>query len=95
MWLLPNHFCKFLDKEAKKCTIFERRFELNPECGSMEVMQEYGGMPPECNYHDHMEFRYKTKVASPKNEKRLWKKVKKIWAKIGTPFSYDKEDSHA
>lgn len=95
MWLLPNYHCRFLSKETKQCTIYENRFEYNPECGSMEIMQQNGGMPPECNYHKELKFKYKTKVASRKNEKRLWKKVKRIWREIGEPFSYDKEKSHA
>jgi uncharacterized cysteine cluster protein YcgN (CxxCxxCC family) len=92
MWLLPNHYCKFLDPESKECTIYETRFTDNPECGSMQIMVDHGGMPPECNYHKELKFKYKTKIASPKNEKRLWKKVKKLWKEIGTPFSYGGHD---
>jgi uncharacterized cysteine cluster protein YcgN (CxxCxxCC family) len=88
MWILPNHQCKFIDKETKECSIYENRFKINPECGTMELMAISGGMPPKCNYHATMKFKYKTKVASPQNEKRLWKKILKIWKERGAPFSY-------
>lgn len=89
MWLLPNYTCKYLDHNTNLCTIFSNRFKVNPECGSMEVMQDWGGMPDKCNYHVEMKFKYRAKIASPKNEKRLFKKMKKLWSKIGFPISFD------
>ncbi len=92
MWILPNYYCKFLDPVKKECTIYNTRFIDNPECGSMEVMVESGGMPPECNYHAELKFKHAAKIASPKNEKRLWKKIRKIWKERGVPYSYGGEN---
>lgn len=94
MWILPNYHCQFLNFETKGCTIYFNRLNINPECGDLQVIEESGGMPPMCNYHAEMTFKYKTKIASPKTEKRLWKKIKKLWKENGEPFSYDKERSH-
>ena len=42
--------CEFLDLATKACTIYERRFELNPECLSIERGIRMGVFPADCPY---------------------------------------------
>lgn len=91
LWILPSYRCRFLDKKTNLCTIYEKRHIINPECASMSLLRTHGAVPPKCNYLATMSFRYKGRVASVKNEKRLFKKLLKMWKKDGTPFSYSEE----
>ena len=77
LYILPDHHCKYLGPD-KKCMIYPVRHEVNPECATMEEFAKYGGPPKHCNYKDDYDFKYrKIKVASKKEGKRLYKKIKK------------------
>ena len=77
LYILPSLPCQYLGKDMR-CTVFERRHEVNPECATMEEVAKLGGVPSKCNYRFDYDFRYKdVRIASPKTEKRLLKKLRK------------------
>ena len=47
---LPNHPCKFFDLKSKRCTIYENRHEINPNCLTLEEMYYLGSLPKKCPY---------------------------------------------
>ena len=77
MYILPNHSCKYLDKD-NTCSVYENRHDVNPECGTMEMIAANGGVPPQCNFKkEGWQFKYeKVLIARPKLERRLFKLVK-------------------
>lgn len=44
--------CQYLDCETMRCTIYERRAELNPLCVQLtpELVPELHWLPPDCGY---------------------------------------------
>ena len=42
--------CPHLDRDTRLCTIYERRFELNPFCASAADAVESGIFPADCPY---------------------------------------------
>jgi uncharacterized cysteine cluster protein YcgN (CxxCxxCC family) len=44
--------CRFLDAETGLCTVYERRFELNPDCRKVTILHAKFDrlMPPTCAY---------------------------------------------
>ena len=42
--------CRHLDPETHLCTVYERRFEVNPECLSVARGIEMRAFPEECPY---------------------------------------------
>lgn len=44
------HFCKHLDPATRLCTIYERRFEINPDCMTVEEGIRCGVFPADCPY---------------------------------------------
>ncbi len=45
----PFH-CQYLDLETRLCTVYERRFEVNPYCLPVERAMERGIFPADCPY---------------------------------------------
>lgn len=54
--IIDNHVfttrkpCSYLDVETNLCTIYERRFEVNPRCLSVPQGIELGVFPADCPY---------------------------------------------
>lgn len=46
--------CKFLDIITRRCKIFEKRFEINPNCIKLtpELVKSLRWLPPDCGYRD-------------------------------------------
>jgi hypothetical protein len=44
--------CRFLDTYTGECTVYDRRFELNPECRKVTILHAKFDrlMPPTCGY---------------------------------------------
>jgi len=42
--------CAFLDTRTNLCTVYDRRFEANPRCLSVEEGIRYGVFPADCPY---------------------------------------------
>jgi len=42
--------CPYLDVETKLCTVYERRFEVNPRCLDVESGVKWGVFPADCPY---------------------------------------------
>ena len=42
--------CDYLDEAARLCTIYDRRFERNPQCLPVEMGIRLGVFPPDCPY---------------------------------------------
>jgi len=44
--------CKYLDLETRRCKIFERRFEINPDCIQLtpELVATLRWLPKDCAY---------------------------------------------
>lgn len=44
--------CRFLDIISRECKIFERRFEINPNCIKLtpELVRTLRWLPPDCGY---------------------------------------------
>lgn len=81
---LPSYPCKYLDKETKKCTIYERRHGENPECKDISTLYfEGSGVPPDCNYESEYNFDLGSRIAKKYEEKLLIKKLRKQWKKQG------------
>lgn len=71
LYVLPNHHCKYLGPD-KLCTVYEKRFEVNPECSSMQRYAEFGGCLKECNYKNDYNWKYdKVEIASEELENVL------------------------
>ncbi len=47
---LPNHPCKYLDLNTQKCSIYEKRKEINPNCLTLKEMYIKGTLPKRCPY---------------------------------------------
>lgn len=43
-------YCGFLDVETKLCRVYERRFEANPRCLTVEEGVALGVFPADCPY---------------------------------------------
>ena len=43
-------FCHFYDPETHLCTVYERRFEVNPHCLTVEEGIAAGVFPADCPY---------------------------------------------
>ena len=43
-------FCRYLDMETHRCTIYHRRHSVNPECLSLEEGILLGVFPADCPY---------------------------------------------
>jgi len=76
LWILPSIECKHLNKK-KECDIYETRHKDNPACSSIENLSISGGVPDRCNYRKAYTFPFITKVASPRKEKILLKRLYK------------------
>lgn len=48
--LLTPYMCPLLDEPSRLCTVFDRRFELNPWCVSATTGVAEGLWPAECPY---------------------------------------------
>ena len=46
---LPFH-CAYYDPEARLCTVYDRRHELNPRCLTVEQGIKHGVFPAGCPY---------------------------------------------
>jgi uncharacterized cysteine cluster protein YcgN (CxxCxxCC family) len=42
--------CPHLDEKTRLCTVYERRFEVNPKCLSVEEGLRIGVFPADCPY---------------------------------------------
>ena len=44
--------CRYLDVVSRECRIYERRFEINPECVKLteELVRELRWLPDSCGY---------------------------------------------
>ena len=42
--------CEFLDEETGLCKVYENRYDVNPECLTIEEMLEGHTVPLECGY---------------------------------------------
>ena len=44
--------CRYLDVITRRCKIFERRFEINPNCVKLtaELVPQLQWLPPDCGY---------------------------------------------
>lgn len=47
---LPNHPCKFFNPDTRKCSIYEKRHEINPNCLTLKEMYVKGTLPKNCPY---------------------------------------------
>ena len=47
---LSKKYCRFLDKSTMQCTVYENRFEAEPECSSVEQGIPVGIFPGDCPY---------------------------------------------
>ena len=47
---LPNHPCKYLNLDTRKCSIYEKRHEINPNCLTLKEMYIKGTLPKNCPY---------------------------------------------
>jgi len=43
--------CQYLNK-AKRCKIYKKRFEINPNCLDIEKAIRFLALPPECQYYE-------------------------------------------
>ena len=46
--------CAYLDETTRRCTIYDRRHELNPRCLPVETGVRLGVFPPDCPYVRHL-----------------------------------------
>lgn len=46
--------CRYLDVTAKTCTIYEKRFEINPRCLSVSQGIRKRVFPDDCPYVTHL-----------------------------------------
>ena len=44
--------CRYLDVITRRCKVFERRFEINPDCVKLtaELVPQLHWLPPDCAY---------------------------------------------
>ena len=47
---LPNHPCKYLNLNTRKCSIYEKRHEINPNCLTLKEMYIKGTLLKNCPY---------------------------------------------
>ena len=47
---LSNHPCKYLNLNTRKCSIYEKRHEINPNCLTLKEMYIKGTLPKNCPY---------------------------------------------
>lgn len=45
-------YCGFMDKQSHKCTIYDKRFEINPLCHPITDLVAQRLLPPNCGYAD-------------------------------------------
>ena len=43
-------FCRFFDEEERLCKVYPRRYELSPQCLTVEEGIEIGVFPADCPY---------------------------------------------
>ena len=43
-------YCDFFDEKTRLCSVYERRFEANPQCLKMDEAIEAGCLPADCPY---------------------------------------------
>jgi uncharacterized cysteine cluster protein YcgN (CxxCxxCC family) len=50
--IYTDEACKYLDLETRQCKIFERRFEINPDCVKLtpELVSTLRWLPKDCAY---------------------------------------------
>lgn len=65
--ILPNHICKWLDKDTKLCTAYENRFFKRRDCLRVKDAIDQGAVPLDCPYLDG------------RKKKKYAKKPHKIW----------------
>jgi hypothetical protein len=42
--------CRYLDEQTRLCTVYERRFEANPDCLTVDEAIRLGALPADCPY---------------------------------------------
>lgn len=47
---LTRHFCRFLDQKTNLCSVYENRFEAEPECSDVKSGIPLGLFPGDCPY---------------------------------------------
>lgn len=47
---LLNHPCKHFNPDTRKCSIYEKRHEINPNCLTLKEMYVKGTLPKNCPY---------------------------------------------
>ncbi len=50
--IYTENACRYLDAVTRRCTIYARRFEINPHCIKLtpELVPIFKGLPPDCGY---------------------------------------------
>lgn len=44
--------CEYLSKKTRRCKIYKKRFEINPNCMDIEKAIRFRVLPPECKYYE-------------------------------------------
>ena len=46
--------CEFLDPVTRQCTVYDRRFSVNPDCVQLtpELAERLTWLPPDCGYRN-------------------------------------------
>ena len=47
---LTDRYCQYLDVKTKRCTVYENRFEVNPNCQTVEEAIATRSLPYDCVY---------------------------------------------
>ena len=48
--------CKYLSKKTRRCTIYKKRFTINPKCMGIDEAYMMGGLPENCPYVENYDF---------------------------------------
>jgi len=75
--------CPYLSKKTRRCTIYKKRFEINPRCLTLKKGLERGAFPKECAYVKEYKGKSELPCKTVNNKKRnelikIWKSKEKI-----------------
>jgi uncharacterized protein len=64
--------CRYLDVVSRECTIYERRFEIYPECVKLtpELVRELRWLHPSCGYKEAMGTEEESRNSARKRRRR-------------------------
>ncbi len=63
--------CKYLSKKTRRCTIYKKRFIINPKCMGIDEAYMMGGLPENCPYVEDYDFEPSLPFKIYNKEKRI------------------------